>query len=126
MMNQLMTGLLEQNPPPDRQTDQMGWVRHMNMLQAQAEEVVIAELVTVPYRPGTEAQSRDSRKACFEQLQEPALPAAEPPVAPGPVQKNTLSDNSGMVLLSVSIKAAASSRCDQNRRVQLILFLSGF
>ena len=55
MMNQLITSLLEQNPPPDKQMDQMGWVRHMNMLQAQAEEVVIAELVTVPYRPGTEA-----------------------------------------------------------------------
>ena len=53
MMNQLMTGLLEQNPPPDKKTDQMGWVRHMNMLRAQAEEVVIAELVTVPYKPRT-------------------------------------------------------------------------
>ena len=30
----------------DKAADQMGWVRHMNALKAQAEETVIAELIT--------------------------------------------------------------------------------
>lgn len=44
-MEQMMRELLKQNPAPDKKTDQMGWVRHMNSLKAQAEEVVMAELV---------------------------------------------------------------------------------
>ena len=41
----LMKQYLEQNPAPDKTTDQMGWVRHMNSLKAQAEEVVMTELI---------------------------------------------------------------------------------
>ena len=41
----LMKQYLEQNPAPDKETDQMGWVRHMNSLRAQAEEVVMTELI---------------------------------------------------------------------------------
>ena len=44
-MEQLMLGLLMKNPAPDKEKDQMGWVRHMNSLRAQAEEIVTAELI---------------------------------------------------------------------------------
>lgn len=37
--------LLESSPAPDKATDQMGWVGHMNSLKHQAEETVLAELV---------------------------------------------------------------------------------
>lgn len=45
-MEQLMLQLLQKNPAPDKKTDQMGWVQHMNSLRAQAEEIVTAELIT--------------------------------------------------------------------------------
>ncbi|MDO4647899.1 MAG: TnpV protein [Eubacteriales bacterium] len=45
-IEQLMTELLKQNPAPDKKTQQMSWVQHMNMLKAQAEEIVVAELIT--------------------------------------------------------------------------------
>ena len=45
-MELLMAQLLETNPAPDKKADQMGWVQHMNMLRAQAEEIVTAELIT--------------------------------------------------------------------------------
>lgn len=41
----IMTGLLEKNPAPDKETDAMAWVRHMNLLKAMAEEVVLAEVI---------------------------------------------------------------------------------
>ena len=41
----IMAGLLEKNPVPDKETDAMDWVRHMNMLKAMAEEVVVRELI---------------------------------------------------------------------------------
>ena len=44
-MELLMKQYLEQNPAPEKETDQMGWVRHMNSLRAQAEEVVMTELI---------------------------------------------------------------------------------
>ncbi|MCD8367497.1 MAG: TnpV protein, partial [Clostridiales bacterium] len=44
-MEQLMQELLEKNPSPDKRTQQMAWVQHMNSLKAQAEEIVLAELV---------------------------------------------------------------------------------
>lgn len=40
-----MVGLLEKNPAPDKETDAMAWVRHMNMLKAMAEEVVVREVI---------------------------------------------------------------------------------
>lgn len=44
-MEQLMQELLEKNPAPDKQTQQMAWVQHMNSLKAQAEELVMTELI---------------------------------------------------------------------------------
>ncbi|MBD8932259.1 MAG: TnpV protein, partial [Ruminococcus sp.] len=42
---QMMEELLKQNLEPDKKTNQMGWVQHMNMLKAQAEEVILTELI---------------------------------------------------------------------------------
>ena len=44
-IEQIMSDLLAQNPAPDKQTNQKGWVQHMNSLKAQAEEIVIRELI---------------------------------------------------------------------------------
>ena len=44
-VGQLMNELLEKNPAPDKATQQMAWVQHMNSLKAQAEEVVMTELI---------------------------------------------------------------------------------
>ena len=44
-VEQLMNEYLKQNPAPDKASDQMGWVQHMNSLKAQAEEVVMRELI---------------------------------------------------------------------------------
>ena len=44
-MEQMMQALLLKNPAPDKKTDQMGWVQHMNSLRAQAEEIITAELI---------------------------------------------------------------------------------
>ena len=44
-MEQLMAGLLERNPTPDKATQQLAWVQHMNMLKAQAGEMVVSELI---------------------------------------------------------------------------------
>ena len=44
-VDQLMEQYLEQNPAPDKETNQMAWVQHMNSLKAQAEEVVMTELI---------------------------------------------------------------------------------
>lgn len=44
-VEQLMTELLEKNPAPDKATQQMAWVQHMNSLRAQAEELVLMELI---------------------------------------------------------------------------------
>lgn len=41
----MMEQLARQNPPPDKATDQMGWVGHMNNLKAMAEEVILNELI---------------------------------------------------------------------------------
>ena len=44
-MEQLEAELLIANPAPDKATQQMAWVQHMNMLRAQAEEIVMNELI---------------------------------------------------------------------------------
>ena len=44
-MQQMMTELLKQNPAPDKAKNQLMWVQHMNSLKAQAEEVVMTELI---------------------------------------------------------------------------------
>ena len=44
-LEQIMDALLKQNPAPDKKNRQMDWVRHMNALKAQAEEIILAELI---------------------------------------------------------------------------------
>ena len=44
-MRQMMTELLAKNPAPDKEQNQMAWVQHMNSLRAQAEELVLTELI---------------------------------------------------------------------------------
>ena len=44
-MDLLMKKLLAKNPAPDKATQQLAWVAHMNSLKAQAEEIVLHELV---------------------------------------------------------------------------------
>lgn len=44
-MEQMMADLLKANPAPDKKLNQMAWVQHMNMLKAQAEEVILTELI---------------------------------------------------------------------------------
>ena len=41
----LMTELLAKNPVPDKATEQLAWVAHMNSLKAQAEEIILQELI---------------------------------------------------------------------------------
>lgn len=41
----IMAGLLENNPAPDKEADAIAWVRHMNLLKAMAEEVVVREVI---------------------------------------------------------------------------------
>ena len=41
----LMADLLAKNPAPDKATQQLAWVAHMNSLKAQAEEIILRELV---------------------------------------------------------------------------------
>ena len=41
----LMTDLLAKNPAPDKATQQLEWVAHMTSLKAQAEEIILCELV---------------------------------------------------------------------------------
>ena len=45
MIETIMSQMLEKDPPPDKATDQMGWVRHMNMTRSMAESTVIREIV---------------------------------------------------------------------------------
>ena len=42
---ELTEELLERNPAPDKATQQFAWIQHMNMLKAQAEEIIVAELI---------------------------------------------------------------------------------
>ncbi|MCD7817688.1 MAG: TnpV protein [Lachnospiraceae bacterium] len=44
-LDQMMEELLTKNPAPDKKTHQMEWVQHMNSLKAQAEEIIMTELV---------------------------------------------------------------------------------
>ena len=44
-LEHLITAMLASAPEPDRETQQMAWVQHMNALKAQAEEIIFAELI---------------------------------------------------------------------------------
>ena len=46
-LDQMLTELAGKNPPPDKEMDQMDWVRHMNSLKAQAEEMILDELIYI-------------------------------------------------------------------------------
>lgn len=46
-VKQIITDFLEKNPAPNKATQQLAWVQHMNSLKAQAEEIVNAELISV-------------------------------------------------------------------------------
>ena len=35
----------KQNPTPDKETDDMAWVRHMDLLREMSEDVVVREVV---------------------------------------------------------------------------------
>ena len=41
----LMHDLLKVHPAPDKSANQLGWIQHMNMLKAQAEEIILQELI---------------------------------------------------------------------------------
>jgi len=47
MLDQQISRLMRTSPAPDKATNQMGWVQHMNSLKAQAEEIVLSELIYV-------------------------------------------------------------------------------
>ncbi|MFE9278483.1 TnpV protein [Paenibacillus glucanolyticus] len=40
-----MQELIRQYPAPEKATDPMGWMGHMNSLKQQAEELILAELI---------------------------------------------------------------------------------
>ncbi|NWK10796.1 TnpV protein [Clostridium cadaveris] len=44
-LEQIMADLQKSQTPPDKMTHQMEWVGHMNNLKAQAEEMILTELV---------------------------------------------------------------------------------
>ena len=44
-MQQLINSLLKQYPAPDKESQQMGWVQHVNSLKAQVEEMILTELI---------------------------------------------------------------------------------
>ena len=44
-MQQMMAELLKQNPAPDKAQHQLMWVQPMHSLKAQAEELVMTELI---------------------------------------------------------------------------------
>lgn len=44
-MQQLINSLLKQNPAPDKESQQIAWVQHMNRLKAQVEEMILTELI---------------------------------------------------------------------------------
>ena len=44
-LERIETQLLKRDPGPAKAADQMAWVRHRNMIRAQAEEFVLAEVV---------------------------------------------------------------------------------
>ena len=44
-LERTMTTLLDKYPAPDKECAQLLWVAHMNGLKAQAEEVVVREVV---------------------------------------------------------------------------------
>ena len=44
-IERIMQGLLQSDPVPEKAIRQLKWVQHLNILKAQAEEIVMAELI---------------------------------------------------------------------------------
>lgn len=44
-LEQIMKALQKTQVPPDKMTHQLEWVGHMNNLKAQAEEIILTELI---------------------------------------------------------------------------------
>ena len=66
-MQQTMEQLLKQTPAPDKENRQMEWVQHKNSLKAQAEELVLMELIysevsLMPTSPPKPSKSKPSTK----------------------------------------------------------------
>lgn len=40
-----MAGLPEKNPEPNKETDAMAWVRHMNLLKEMEKKAVVREVI---------------------------------------------------------------------------------
>lgn len=41
----ILKQMQERNPAPDRNADPMAWVQHMNAVKAQAEEIILHDLI---------------------------------------------------------------------------------
>ena len=46
-METIMEGMLRTHPAPDKESDPLGWIQHMNNIEVIAEEFVLRELVYV-------------------------------------------------------------------------------
>lgn len=46
-IEEISAAILLKNPGPDKAADQMGWVKHQNMVWCQAEEIVVTEMVLI-------------------------------------------------------------------------------
>ena len=44
-IEQIIVAMLKSSPAPNKATQQIAWVQHMNMLKTQAEEIVMSELI---------------------------------------------------------------------------------
>ncbi len=44
-MAQIISDMLASSPAPDKATQQLAWVQHMNTLKSQAEEIIFDELI---------------------------------------------------------------------------------
>lgn len=45
LVTQSVNEMLEKNPPPDKNSDPLGWIGHMNNLKHKAEEIVLPEVI---------------------------------------------------------------------------------
>ena len=44
-VDQIVAQMLARNPAPDKETDSLGWMGHINSLLAMAEEMVLTDLI---------------------------------------------------------------------------------
>ena len=68
----IMAGLLEKNPAPDKETDAMAWVRHMNLLKAMAESHTAAAILSASTTAsGTTSSQTDKKQPAKSPLMPP-------------------------------------------------------